>query len=57
MTVKEMRTRLGITQSEFAEKYNIPIRTIQNWECGSRECPQYVLELLEFKVMYDIENK
>lgn len=57
MTVKEMRTRLGLTQSEFAEKYNIPIRTIQNWECGHRECPQYVLELLEFKVMYDIENK
>ncbi len=32
MDIREMRTRLGDTQSEFAARYNIPFRTVQNWE-------------------------
>lgn len=36
MDIREMRTRLGETQSEFAERYHIPFRTIQNWETGVR---------------------
>ena len=47
MTIYEMRTALGDTQSEFAERYNIPFRTIQNWEAGVRKPPEYVVALLE----------
>ena len=35
MNIREMRTRLGDTQSEFAARYNIPFRTVQNWEAVS----------------------
>ena len=31
MDIREMRRRLGDTQSEFAARYDIPFRTVQNW--------------------------
>lgn len=39
MTIREMRTSLGNTQGEFAARYHIPFRTIQNWEAGIRKPP------------------
>lgn len=36
MTIREMRVSLGNTQGEFAARYNIPFRTVQNWETGVR---------------------
>ena len=55
MEIKEIRELTGLSQTAFGNKYNIPMRTIQNWETGQRKCPVYVEELLEFKVRYDIE--
>lgn len=57
MDIREMRKKLGYTQSEFAERYKIPFRTIQNWESGSRKPPEYFLSLLEHKVKEDLINK
>lgn len=47
MSIRELRKIQGLTQKAFAEKYNIPKRTIENWENGKSEPPIYVLELLE----------
>lgn len=55
MTIKEIRALTKLTQKNFSEKYNIPLPTLRHWERGDRECPQYVLELLEFKVRKDLE--
>ena len=57
MTIREMRTSLGNTQSEFASRYNIPFRTIQNWEAGVRTPPEYIAELLENRVQADLINR
>lgn len=56
MTIREMRKMLGDTQSEFALRYNIPFRTVQNWERGIRTPPPYILSLLEEKVKSDSLN-
>ena len=32
MNIKELRKKTNMTQKEFADKYNIPVRTIQKWE-------------------------
>lgn len=56
MTIKEIRELTGLNKKDFADKYNIPYRTIQNWEADINKCPEYVLELLEFKVRHDIQN-
>ena len=57
MDVREMRSKLGITQGEFAARYNIPFRTIQNWETGSRKPPEYIINLLERQVKEDLINR
>lgn len=57
MTVKEIRNLTGLSQSKFCEKYGIPPATLRHWERGDRECPEYVLELLKFKVNKDMEDK
>lgn len=57
MNIREMRTRLGDTQSEFATRYNIPFRTIQNWENGVRKPPEYIINLLETRIQADLINR
>lgn len=55
MTIKEIRALTGLTQKQFAEKYHITFSSIRNWEIGHRTCPDYVVELLEFKVREDLK--
>lgn len=50
MTIKELRKMTGLTQEKFGEYFGIPRRTIQNWELGMRECPDYLLDLMEYKL-------
>lgn len=57
MTIRDMRTQLGVTQSEFATRYNIPFRTVQNWETGLRKPPEYIVKLLESRIKEDLINR
>ena len=57
MEIKEIRALTGLSQANFGKKYNIPVRTIQDWETEKRNPPVYVVELLEFRVRYDIEQE
>jgi DNA-binding transcriptional regulator YiaG len=49
--LKILRERSGMSQSQFAEYFNIPKATIQNWEQGRRACPEYLLDLIEYKLL------
>ena len=57
MNIREMRIQLGDTQSEFAARYNIPFRTVQNWETGKRTPPEYIINLLEQRIREDLINR
>ncbi len=57
MNIREMRRSLGDTQAEFAQRYQIPFRTVQNWESGTRVPPVYVMHLLENRVKMDLVNR
>lgn len=57
MHIRELRALLGITQGEFAERYHIPFRTVQNWETGVRNPPEYVLNLLSNRVHSELINR
>ena len=37
----------GMTQKEFAEKYDIPVRTIQKWERNGSIPPLYIAEAID----------
>ena len=57
MYIRDLRTKLGDTQSEFAARYHIPFRTVQNWEAGVRTPPEYVMRLLERRIREDLVNQ
>ena len=50
MTFKELRNLSGMNLTQFSEYFGIPYRTIQNWERGERQCPSYLIELMEYKL-------
>lgn len=46
-TVREIVAVAGMTQAAFAEAFCIPLRTVENWCTGCRECPLYTRLLLQ----------
>lgn len=50
MTFKEIRSASGMNLKQFSEYFEIPYRTIQNWEGGQRVCPEYILKLIKYKL-------
>lgn len=49
-SIKQLRTRAGMTQKEFAEYFGISKRVIESWEQGERKCADYLFELIEYKL-------
>lgn len=47
---KELRERSGMSRKQFCEYFGIPYRTLQDWELGNRKCPEYLLDLMEYKL-------
>lgn len=50
MTIREARISANLTQRQLSDLFNIPIRTIECWESGSRRPPAYVETLLVEKL-------
>jgi DNA-binding transcriptional regulator YiaG len=50
MTFKELRIMSGMNMTQYASFFNIPYRTIQDWEYEKRKCPDYVTELMQYKL-------
>lgn len=61
MHIKKIRELTGLSQSQFANQYNIPLHTLQSWESQGaakhRDCPEYVLQLLERVVKMDYKGQ
>ena len=56
MTIREIRSITGLSQAKFAEKYEIPKRTLEKWEQGEHEAPLYLVKLLERAVKEDYQK-
>lgn len=55
-TLKESRERLSISRAEFSRKYNIPVRTLENWDAGINDAPEYVKMLIDYTILIEEEN-
>ena len=56
--IKELRESTGLNRKEFCEKFDIPYRTVTEWERGNRNAPPYVIRLLEYYVrMQDVVSQ
>ena len=48
--IKELRKRTGMNRREFCDYFQIPYRTVTEWERDNRHAPEYVLRLLEYYI-------
>ena len=55
--IKAIREMSGMNRKDFAKWLNIPYRTMSDWEHGLRVMPDYVLELIAYKVRMELVEK
>lgn len=47
-TIRETRIKYGLTQDQLSKLTGVPKRSIENWEAGSRKCPDYVTNMIVY---------
>ena len=57
MTLKEARLAAGLTQQAMSDQFEIPKRTIEDWETGRHKCPVYVQRLIIKELQRMTEEK
>ena len=50
---KELRESVGMNRKDFCIYFQIPYRTVTEWELGNRHAPEYVLRLLEYYIQHE----
>ena len=48
--IKKLRESTGMNRKELCECFDIPYRTVTEWERGTRNAPDYVLRLLAYYI-------
>ena len=51
--ILELRESTGMNRREFCTFFQIPYRTVTEWELGHRHAPEYVLRLLEYYIQHE----
>ena len=45
--LKKLRESMNMSQTDFANKFDIPFQTYTQWESGRRQPPEYVVKMIE----------
>ena len=48
--IRELRESTGMNRKEFCKYFQIPYRTVTEWELDNRHAPEYVLRLLVYYI-------
>lgn len=52
-----LRKEKGLSQRELSEMLHIPLRTWENWESEIRKPPQYLIDLIMFRLNTEFNTK
>ena len=52
-TIKALREKVGMSRKEFSEHTGIPVRTLEDWEAGRRNPPEYIPRLISYQLKYE----
>lgn len=47
MTIRELCEKYGMGQTALARRFEIPLRTVQDWYSGRSTPPVYVVKMLD----------
>lgn len=50
MNINQLHALTGMTMKALAEYFGIPYRTLQDWVAGQRKCPEYLVDLMAYKL-------
>lgn len=56
LDIKDIREQFGLSRQQFCEDFDIPYRTVQDWELGNRKCPDYLIKLIQYKLEKENEE-
>lgn len=48
--VEKLRKKIGWTRKQFSDYFNIPYRTVENWEFFENQMPEYLYNLIIYKL-------
>ena len=51
--IRGLRAETGLNRRQFAEHFQIPLRTVEEWEAGRRKPPAYIPRLIKYQIMYE----
>ena len=54
--IKELRESMGMSRQEFCTVFNVPYRTLQSWEHGTRDMSAFTKRLLVYFILAE-KNK
>ena len=60
MIFRSIRQSANLTQKQLSDMLGIPLRTIEDWDSGRRKPPEYVKDLIIFKLAaegYDVDGE
>ena len=46
MTIKEAREQAGLSRAKMSRLFEIPVRTLEDWDAGKSNPPPYVAKLI-----------
>jgi len=55
--IRELRESTGMNRKEFCKFFQIPYRTVTDWELGNRHAPEYVIRLLAYYIQTENIHK
>lgn len=52
MTIQELRELSNMKRTEFCKFFNIPYRTVENWENNPKQCKDYIVRGMYYELLY-----
>ena len=56
-TIKELCEKYSIGQTALAQRFDIPLRTVQDWHAERRTPPEYVTRMMDELLAQDKEKE
>lgn len=54
--IRELRMQLGLTRKEMCRRFKLQIRTLENWEYGKNNPPEYFFSVICYVAFTELLN-